>query len=757
MTACPTTLKSSPTAGVDPIDPRAWVSIDEAAERLNKSVGHLSRQCRDVLGKFGQARKAPPPPPETGNPRWYIARTYHLALAEGSLGDDHQPPDLSAYSETQRRSAFARAACVKAYREARSTWRGAEKTWLPLLVKQLAEQHASIKVSVSSLRRWHRDYKRPADLSKLIDRRGRNKGGEEHPRVWEYFQGVFLDGRKISIHTAWIRADEFANAEGLAWCSYDVCRRQLDDRIPPQLQAQFREPERYRFAFRPYLPQDPEAYAAGERWDGDHAVLDLWCVFDGKPIRPWVTVWMDWRSRRIVGCVLSDGPNSSTILAAFRQAMLNRANRGGPDLVWIDNGKDYDSYLFHGMTKAQRQKAKRERMRVRESGRLAKIDGGLRVDEPLAEGVFTVLDIEAHFSIPHNPTGKARVERWFGTLHDRFDKTFKSYCGSTIDKRPEGLAALLKQPHKLPTFEHVRDRLADFVAGYNATVSMNREGAIGLSPDQAMEQSTRPARTFRKGVLEECLQHWHRPVRVGRNGITINPRGKALHYGRFDQRLVTYKRPGRGNKAPRLRVAYDPDDLRAIKVYTDNHRFIGVVAADGFANAQTPVGEKDLAKLIQKQRRAKARRREVAAHGLVEYLSTEEQLADQVRHKEREKRRTEARELKLADAVEVVTPFDATTPAQPPRKTPYPKSLGARPKRGAEGSPSPIKVDLDAITASESEPLPSLTDFMADLAPLSEFADDPTRGEEEPDDNPFDIFRGVLDRDRDDDRDEEVA
>ena len=639
-------FKSAPSvAGVDPIDPRRWVLLDEAAERLGLTKGHLSRQCRDELERFGQARKVAPP--EGGTSRWYIARRFDMRLAAGGLGDAYQAPDLTGYTETQRNTAFARAACVRAYKDARSAWTGSQKTWLPLLVDQLAEQHPSIKVSAASLRRWWRDFKRPADLTKLIDRRGRNKGGDADAKVWDYFRSIYLDGRQPTIRVCWMRADGFAQAEGLAWCSYDACRRQLDERIPPQMQAQFREPEKYRNSFRPYLPQDPEAYAAGERWDGDHAQLDFWCLFEDKPLRPWLTAWLDWRSRKIVGWVLSDGPNSSTVLAALRVGMYDESNLGGPDLVWIDNGKDYDSYTFHGQTKRQRQEEKRDR------ARLARIEGGMRVDKAKADGVFNMLDIEAHFSIPHNPTGKARIERWFGTLHGQFDKTFPSYCGRSYDHKPEGLDALLKQPHKLPAFEHVRERLADFIAGYNATVSMNREGAIGMSPEQAMAELSTRQRTFNPNVLDLCLQHWHRPVTVHRNGITISPWGKALSYGRHESRLAAYKRAGPGQKKPRLRVAYDPDDIRTIQVYDEHYQPICTLAADGFASSDTPVGRKEVGELIGDQRRYKASRRDVAQNAHYEYLSTGEPIALQ-QHRKAEQAGREAR-LKFAH-VEVEGP-----------------------------------------------------------------------------------------------------
>ena len=273
-------------------------------------------------------------------------------LSAGILGDAYDVPDLSRYTEKQRRTAYIRAACVRSYQDARANWRGDQKTWLPLLVDKLKAAHPSITISAASLRRWHRKYKRPADIAELIDRRGRNKGDGADAETWDYFQSIFLSDRKPSKKVCWLRTEEFAQAQGLQWCGYDACCRQLDERIPPELQTQFRDPKEYRHRYSTYLNQDPEAYKAGERWDGDHSQLDFWCLYNGRPIRPWITAWLDWRSRRVVGWVLTDAPNSSTVLAAFRMAMLDDANMGGPDIVWIDLGREYESYMFLWLTKA---------------------------------------------------------------------------------------------------------------------------------------------------------------------------------------------------------------------------------------------------------------------------------------------------------------------------------------------------------------------------------------------------------------------
>ena len=111
---------------------------------------------------------------------------------------------------------------------------------------------------------------------------------------------------------------------------------------------------------------------------------------------------------------------------------MDESNFGGPKYCWIDNGKDYSAWMFHGSTKSQRQ---------------AKIQP--QVDEPKVHGIFNALKIEAHFAIPYGPNGKARLETWFRNLTP-FAQTFESYAGMSVESKPERLAEVLKNPRKIP-------------------------------------------------------------------------------------------------------------------------------------------------------------------------------------------------------------------------------------------------------------------------------------------------------------------
>lgn len=616
MTAIPLSLTAEPTITPrTPADPAKWIAVDEAAERLDVSPGQLRRRCQQQLQHQDLAIRALRE--RDGSICWHVARHYDRRLKDSFAEALHRTPTLEGFTRAQIEQGRQRAACVEALKEARSTWRGDQKTWLPTLVQQLRKKHPELTISERSLRRWYRLYRTPSDLPKLIDRRGGNQKGEADPAAWDYFRSIFLDEREPTLLSCWQRSKEYARAEGLTWCSYDQCRKKLDEKVPPDLRAQFRSPKTWRDSFSPYVEMHPEHFAAGECWIGDHAQLDVWCHFNGKLIRPWLTAWMDWRTRRLVGWVLSESPNSSTILAALRVGLLDETNLGSPDQVCIDNGKDYASYCLTGQTKAERKQVQRTVDRF-------------RVDETQAGGIFNQLGIEAHFSIPRNPKGKGRLERWFKVVHGNFDSTFASYTGSSPETRPETLAAILKRQDKVPTFDHLRERLADFITGHNANADHQREDMKGLSPDQALARWAKRRRKMADpAALDELLQHWERPVSVGRNGVAIKPRGYRLTYGQHDPQLAALKRTGR-----KVRVAYDPADLRTVKVYDEQWRFICEVGMNGGVSAGKPVTGEHVKEMLREQRRYKATKRDMRRHYQHEYLSSEELLAQQAERPE---------------------------------------------------------------------------------------------------------------------------
>jgi putative transposase len=604
------------------------LEIPDAAERLGCSPGHLRRLCAEQLQDRRLAWYVSPP--AGGNPRWFVHRDHDRRRLADNLPDADLTPDalreIDELSDRQRRRMWARVACVEALRRARSEHDQPVARWLPALIQRLRHDHPDLPLSRSRLYQWDRAYQLPDDALRLVDRRGGDRKTRGDNAVWQVLLDAYLDERQPSLRSCWERAAEHARAIRATWCDYDACRRQLPQRCDVETQLRHRDPRKWRSQYAPWVEQDAERYAAGQCWVSDHRPLDLLCrppspgsSREASPgsavIRPVLTIWQDWRTRKIVGWTLAPTPNTSTILSALRMAILDASNGGPPEIAWMDNGKDYDAYALQGVTKAERLSGRKR----------------VQYDEATFGGIFQQLGIEPHHSLAHCPQGKARCERVFATIAARFDKSFPTYTGRTPDRKPEQLAALVKsKPHAVPRFEHVVERFADWVRGHNATTDHQIDDLVDpATPGQRLsrEEAFRGWRPSRRMVphaaaLDLCLQMWHKPVSVGRNGIRLVIAGAALRYGQFEPALRPYK-----GKGAVLHVSYDPADLSRVRVYDAELRHVTDAPLNVTGGRHGELSRDQLAEVIRRQRqRARAMDQVRTSHEL-EYLSTEEQLA----------------------------------------------------------------------------------------------------------------------------------
>ncbi|MEO0586048.1 MAG: Mu transposase C-terminal domain-containing protein [Planctomycetota bacterium] len=605
-----------PEPGVWP-DAEAWIEIDAAAKAMSVTAAHLRRRKCPAWSSHGLAVKLDP---GDGRPRWFVARAADAAFAEGPMTQrDQRIAALAGVCDTKRDEALARAACVEAYRAERRRQNVSERAWVPFLVKRLGEEHPNLKISSTTLRRWAKKYRGPSDLIELIDTRGQHRTDQSDPACWAHFRSIYLDPNEPSLAVCWRLTRDYAMAEGLTWCSESQCRQRLDDKITPEQQARYRKPRDYRDRYLPYIEQDPKAVEPGEEWQGDHAVMDLMCSVPGRqrPVRPWLSAWLDTRSRRIVGWTLrAQAPDATTILSSFRMAVLDPINGGVPERVLIDNGRDFDSYALHGMSKAERQ-------------RIARQAQGFRIDPEAARGggVFRLLGVGARFAKPYNAKTKGRLERWFGTMHGQFDKRWATYTGCSSDRKPEGLAAILRQPHKVPSFNAVLGELHAFIDDYNAMQSM-REGAEGMSPDELIARRV-PRPIENPTALDYCLQLWHQPVKVGRQGVQIRIAGENIRYGQYEpalRRLI-----GTGSK---VIVSYDPNDLSTVWVHHwTPDGGVGPLIARVQTNDRLggKFSKTDLAEASRQIKKVKAATKLTREKGLMHFAMTPEQLAAQDR------------------------------------------------------------------------------------------------------------------------------
>ncbi len=635
----------------DAMDWSLWIDAKEAAPILGHSEGHMRRECK-ALEQRGLAMRCKGPDGQ-GQLRWFIKRDYNLKLHQGPVGSAQRLPE-SWYrlTDKQRNQAMARAACVKRYRAMLTDTRtGPISEWVEGLIVSLRADHKNITISRRSIARWHKAYRHEADLIKLADRRGGARAGEIDPAAWQFFLDLYLHDSQFSCRYCHQLTHDKAEAEGWRWFprarkGYLQAKRRLYTEVPRTTRVKAREPERYRNSMSPHMVMDPDAFAPGERWQGDHCVLDLFCLFPGtgggRVGRPWLTAWMDTRSRKIVGWQLCESPSSETIRAAFAQGMRDPSNMGGPAIVHIDNGKDYKCEAFVG-SRFTKQKTLLKK-------------GYADCDE--IKGLYGLLGIETIFAIPKNSRGKGHIESWFGySLHERHDKLWRDvYAGRNHDNRPPGLMKRLKDKASLPTFEDIRQSVALHIDQYNADVEHGKQDMMDRSPNAVMMDATERVLAD-PGVLEFMELTFTAPRRVSRQAVSIPHQGKTLRYTSTSSAFLALSNTGK-----MIRVGYRQEDLLGqVHLFDEAMRYLCSATHERAGTSTlTETGRDDIKSALAKQRQVKKAHETINKHGGEAILPTEILALKEKRRKEAAQRELAEREQNKTEGPKrlVQTPLD---------------------------------------------------------------------------------------------------
>lgn len=320
-----------------------------------------------------------------------------------------------------------------------------------------------------------------------------------------------------------------------------------------------------------------------EVWFGDHHVFDLFVIdMDGKLVRPWLTAWYDMASGCLVGWNINLNPNSRTISQAFARAAVEKAGspfKGLPVYCYVDNGKDYRCHALEGS-------------RLREVS-FGKVNEGLGV-KPLYEAVrVNVIHAQAYHA------WAKPIERWFGTLEDRYCRELPGYFGGDMKKRPENFERQLRAMHErgeLMTLDEFSQHFIDQILPAYHTRPHEGDGYGGEKPLERyarlpMARTDIPSWEVMALAMEERTER------------TVSTQGI-----RFMNRLY-WDADLRHSIGKEVTVRYDRDDMSSIAVLTKGGQFICVAPLKEYFQM---VGEDEgkVARHVALQRRQEAEVRE---------------------------------------------------------------------------------------------------------------------------------------------------
>ena len=476
-------------------------------------------------------------------------------LRQHNIIEEPERPVASVYD---RADADARAAANERYRtlkeyEAYIATPGKRTELTRAFLHDWNAAHPDAQISQSTLYNWQAKH-RADGLSGLLPQYGKRKGERRiDAPAWEFFQAQYLQQSRPSVGDCYILLARKAKIEGWTIPSRATIARMVKEDIPEAVRTLRRfGDKKYMDDIQTFTRRDPESIRAGEVFVGDHHVLDVFIntgtIEKPKWARPWMTAWLDMRSRKFVGWTINLSPCTDEIIAAFANAALDPAI-GLPRHIYIDNGRDYCSAKFAG--------------RGHRGNPLTEEDKEALIAEgKMARSLMDRLDIKTHWAIVENARAKV-IERAFKEVVERFSKAFPLYCGRNQDERPDILEERMKNPKKyamnLAEFRAIFDDWIRTV--FNKTVSQGA-GRTGECPDETYMRTRLPVRTADADVMRLYFMRSTNPFRIGRNGVTF----RKTEYYHPDMALL---------KGKRVYIRYRDEDPEHIWLYDTDDRYLG--------------------------------------------------------------------------------------------------------------------------------------------------------------------------------------
>lgn len=385
----------------------------------------------------------------------------------------------------------------------------------------------------------------------LIDRRGKHDGHRKAvpKEVFDIFEYYYLDQTKKSVELCMTltrleisqHPDQY-DQKLLPLASRETFRREVDRSIPLPVQKYFREGEKaFRDECANYIERTYDDLHSNDIWVCDNHTFDIF-VNGGeseKPVRVYLTAFLDVRSRKMVGWYVTDAPSSDATIQALRRGITDC---GGPKRIYSDNGREFLTHDIGG----------------RGFRKSAKTDG----HEPPT--ILQRLGIEFRTAMVKNARAKI-VERAFVDIKNCFSKLFDGYTGGTIAERPERLKKTGKHAENFIIIDEFREYVDIFIRGWFNKQPHSGAGMNGKTRDEVFAACLYEQRVVTADELNLMLLRTSRMQTVNR-GVRIKMYGTEIRF--YSDELIM------GCDREKVYVRYNPDDLSEVRVYDENDRFI---------------------------------------------------------------------------------------------------------------------------------------------------------------------------------------
>lgn len=381
----------------------------------------------------------------------------------------------------------------------------------------------------------------------LLDKRGRHNNHNKKltDDVWDIFEYYYLDeSRKnvsLCLNLTQLCLENQGKNDLLPLPSPDTFERRVK-KIPEPYIEYFRNGRKaFLDKCAPYIKRVYEDLEANDIWVADNHTFDIMVTYDEKPIRIYLTAFLDVRSRKMMGWCVTDAPCSDATIYALRRGI---EKYGIPKMIYTDNGREF---LFHdfGGNGFRRKKKSNEEFKP--------------------PTILDKLQIEFRTALPQNARAKI-IERSFRTVKENFSRLFEAYTGGSVAERPERLKKVVKNPDKLTLVNDFMKYVDAYLYGDYNKRKHTGEGMYGKSPDEVFAETLFEKRVASIEDLNLMLMRYSNLMQVKRNGVSLKFYGKELQYWTDDLLLNHF-----GEK---VYVRYAPDDLSKVRIYDKTDVFI---------------------------------------------------------------------------------------------------------------------------------------------------------------------------------------
>ena len=542
-----------------------YLSVAETAALKGCSERYIKQICKDgklscniELNEKNRPKYMIPISalPEDLQAKYYVAKRNEAGIepVKTTLKQPKKNTSKSfeEFSAEERQQIMTWKSILQEWQRYRSDYQGKKTEVDKLFVGKCQLEYTDLDISVDILYRKYAALK-DNDLQGLCENRGGwNKGKSSIPKeIWEQFCYLYLSENKPTVSRCYSLtlecAKEYYPGMVADFPSERSFRRHIKSEIPEAVQIYMRDGDKaMKDKCLPYISRMYDNLHANDVWIADNHTFDIQSYDEdsGTIHRLYLTAFLDAKSGVLVGWNVCDSPNSQSTIIALRHGIMRF---GIPKAVYFDNGREF---LTHDVGGKGHRKRKSDN------------------DEIEPPTILQRLGIKMHNAIVRNAKAKP-IERTFSTLTMQFARMFEGYCGGTIMQRPESLKRRIKEG-KLPCDFEIREFIENWIDGdFNVQDYGGAESKYkGMSRIDVWNKDIKSVgvRKAAEADLNLMLMRSTRTQKIKRNGVFIDIAGEKLW---FTDPEVTYKHLGR-----EVYVRYDPADLRSVRVYDSDDRYL---------------------------------------------------------------------------------------------------------------------------------------------------------------------------------------